>query len=169
MAGSNYFYTSIDSPLGRLYLAGSSIGLCRVDFSQMSETSFVSSLEKEFKVKFQKSDTFFTKTIQQLKDYFKGNRKSFDCKLDLSFGTPFQQKVWKTLLKIPYGETQSYQWVAQHIGKPLASRAVGQANGRNPIPIIVPCHRVVSADGGLGGFSSGIHNKKKLLKLEGAI
>ena len=161
------YYYSMPTPLGILYLAGSETGLCRVDFTAKSEKSFLKSIQSENKTIPIKSSQPFKKIIKQLQEYFSGTRKKFDIPLDLSSGTIFQQRVWKTLLTIPYGKTESYKSVAGQIKKPKATRAVGNANGKNPIPIIIPCHRVVSADGGLGGYSAGIHNKKKLLQLEG--
>ena len=107
------------------------------------------------------------KFSRQLQAYAAGKAIKFGCRLDLSAGTPFQQKVWRALQTIPRGETRSYAWVAKAIGKPKAARAVGAACGANPVPIIVPCHRVVASDGSLGGFSGGLALKKRLLKLEG--
>lgn len=106
--------------------------------------------------------------FRQLDDYFAGNRTEFDFPLQLD-GTPFQQSVWKELLKIPYGETISYQELAKRVGKPKASRAVGNANGKNPVCIVVPCHRVVRANGDLGGYAYGIAMKKSLLSIENKI
>jgi methylated-DNA-[protein]-cysteine S-methyltransferase len=91
----------------------------------------------------------------------------FDYPLDLTDATPFQRAVWAAMRTIPYGETQSYQWIARRIGRPRAARAVGNACGRNPVAIVQPCHRVVGYDGKLGGFSGGLDLKKALLKLEG--
>ena len=108
-----------------------------------------------------------TKKLQRLlKQYFAGKKVSFDLRLDLSSGTKFQQKVWLALKKIPYGETRSYRWIANQIGKPKAVRAVGNALGANPLPIILPCHRVIASDGTLGGFGGGLKWKRHLLKLE---
>jgi methylated-DNA-[protein]-cysteine S-methyltransferase len=98
--------------------------------------------------------------------YFSGARADFSDKLDFSGGSPFQRQVWQAARRIPYGETRSYQWVASQIGKPQAARAVGQALGKNPFPVIVPCHRVIASGGQLGGFTGGIKMKKRLLKLE---
>ena len=103
---------------------------------------------------------------RQLQAYAKGQPVKFDCRLDLSAGTTFQQKVWRALRTIPRGETRSYAWVAKKIGQPNATRAVGAACGANPIPIIVPCHRVIASDGSLGGFSCGLAIKRRLLALE---
>ena len=107
------------------------------------------------------------KQIQKILDrYFLGKKISQFPQLTMALGTPFQQRVWQTLQKIPYGETRSYAWVAQQIGNPKAARAVGSACGKNPIPIFIPCHRVVATSGALGGFSCGLAWKKFLLKLE---
>ena len=105
---------------------------------------------------------------RQLEEYFAGRRRQFDLPLDLH-GTEFQKRCWQELLKIPYGETRSYADVARAIGNPSAVRAVGLANGQNPIAIIVPCHRVIGSDGSLTGYGGGLETKRKLLELEGAL
>ena len=107
--------------------------------------------------------------IAQLKEYFAGKRDSFDLPLDLQGGTPFQQSVWKALLAIPPGRTTSYGVLSRNIGKPAAVRAVGAAVGRNPVSIIVPCHRVLGLDGSLTGYAGGLERKSALLQLEGAL
>ncbi len=104
--------------------------------------------------------------LSSLKEYVEGWRSTFDIPLDFLIGTPFQRRVWTVLQEIPYGTCVSYQWVARRIGKPNASRAVGNAIGRNPIPILIPCHRVIQKNGGLGGFSSGLSIKRTLLNIE---
>jgi methylated-DNA-[protein]-cysteine S-methyltransferase len=104
-------------------------------------------------------------TERQLREYFAGNRESFSIPLDMR-GTAFQQNVWKALLQIPFGQTRSYRDLAQQLGYPQAVRAVGAANGRNPLSIIVPCHRVIGASGKLTGFAGGLHTKAHLLELE---
>lgn len=106
---------------------------------------------------------------QQFESYFQGENIVFCIPLDIQEGTAFRRKVWQVLQRIPYGETRSYRWVAEQAGKPNAFRAVGQANAANPIPIIIPCHRVIQANGTLGGFSCGIKIKRELLKLEGVL
>ncbi len=111
--------------------------------------------------------TFFNVLQKELNLYFNGKLKTFDFPVHFLTGTNFEQKVWRTLQKIPYGETRSYSWVAEKIGNPRAVRAVGGANRKNLIPIIVPCHRVINANGELGGYSGGLSLKKKLLELEG--
>jgi len=108
------------------------------------------------------------KAQQELAEYFLGKRKQFQVKLDLD-GTDFQKRVWKELMRIPYGETRSYKDIAIRLKDPNASRAVGTANGKNPVCIIVPCHRVIAADGSLGGYSGGLNKKKVLLKVEGVL
>ena len=106
------------------------------------------------------------KTEQQLNEYFAGKRTRFELELDFT-GTEFQKEVWAALLEIPFGETRSYGEIARRIGRPKAVRAVGAANGRNPISIVAPCHRVIGASGKLTGFAGGLDNKLLLLKLEG--
>jgi methylated-DNA-[protein]-cysteine S-methyltransferase len=115
-----------------------------------------------------RSDGFFADLTERLKGYFAGQRPAFDDKLDLSAATAFQREVWQLARLIPYGETRSYGWLAEKLNKAGAGRAVGQALARNPLPVIVPCHRVVAKDGGLGGYSGGITRKKFLLRLESA-
>lgn len=106
------------------------------------------------------------KTARQLKEYFAGTRNCFELELDF-VGTDFQKQVWAALLTIPFGETRTYSQIAQQIGKPSAVRAVGAANGRNPISIVAPCHRVIGASGKLTGFAGGLEAKERLLRLEG--
>jgi len=105
----------------------------------------------------------------QLTDYLVGTRRSFDLPLDLSRGTSFQQKVWRTLRGISYGQLRSYQWVAARVGGSQYARAVGNAVGANPMPIVIPCHRIIAQDASLGGFSCGLPTKRKLLALEGTL
>ncbi len=112
------------------------------------------------------SPRLFDDLMERLKVYFSGGKAAFPDELDLSGATPFQREVWEATRLIPYGETRSYLWVAEQIKKPGAARAVGQALGRNPLAIIVPCHRVVASDGGLGGFGGGVEMKQDLLHLE---
>ncbi len=106
---------------------------------------------------------------QQLLAYLDGERREFSLPVDWSAGTTFQRKVWKAITKIPYGRLRSYQWVAMRVGGKQYARAVGMALGANPVPIVVPCHRIVAHDGSLGGFSCGLPLKRRLLKLEGTL
>jgi methylated-DNA-[protein]-cysteine S-methyltransferase len=108
----------------------------------------------------------FDDLIQCLRIYFGGHKTAFPDQLDLSGATPFQRQVWAATRHIPYGETRSYTWVAEQIGQPRAVRAVGQALGRNPLPVIIPCHRVITSNGQLGGYSGGVGWKRYLLNLE---
>jgi O-6-methylguanine DNA methyltransferase len=105
----------------------------------------------------------------QVLDYLAGKRETFDLPLDLSRGTSFQRQVWRTLLRVPYGKLRSYQWVAVRVGGRRYARAVGNAVGANPLPILIPCHRIVAQDASLGGFSGGLPTKRKLLTLEGTL
>jgi methylated-DNA-[protein]-cysteine S-methyltransferase len=107
--------------------------------------------------------------MERLRAYFAGHRADFPDRLDLSTATTFQRKAWEATRLIPYGETRSYKWVAEQIETPASARAAGQALGRNPLPIIIPCHRVLASNGGLGGFSGGLEMKKRLLRLENSV
>lgn len=161
------YYSSFSSPfLKKVFVASTSKGLCMIDFLT-SEKSFLKELKQLFSGDIVKDDRKNRKVLFQLKNYLKGRLKRFDCPLDLR-GTPFQKKVWSALAKIPYGKTRSYQEIAKSIGHPKAFRAVGNANGSNPIPIILPCHRVIESNGGLGGFGHGIRVKQLLLDFERA-
>ena len=148
----------IASPVGKLRLVASEKGLVAIDVR--SNTAYVETAQNA------SAQAILKKTKQQLDQYFAGKRTSFDVALDL-VGTEFQVKAWRALCRIPFGKTISYGQQAANIKKPKAFRAVGSANGKNPIPIIVPCHRVVASDGTLGGYSLGLKMKKQLLALEG--
>ncbi len=150
-------YAYFNSPLGKLLLTGDD-GLKSLHFP-IGKTRIEPEDDWEY------NEATFSEVIYQLDAYFKGKLQQFDLTLN-PVGTPFQNKVWQQLLKIPYGETISYGELANRIGNPNASRAVGMANGKNPISIIVPCHRVIGKDGSLTGFGGGIEIKKKLLELE---
>ncbi len=133
---------------------------------------FLNSKEKDPELlsstKLHSDDPYLFGAFNQLREYFAGERKKFNLPLDLE-GTDFQKKVWKELQKIPYGKTISYKALSEKIGNVKAIRAVGKANGQNPVAIIVPCHRVIGSDGNLTGYASGLDIKEKLLLLEGAI
>jgi len=152
------FYTTVESPVGPLLLAGDAQGLKSLSFEKSKRAERVQPQWKEDKAP-------FTEVIRQLRAYFGGKLKEFDVPLALE-GTQFQLSVWRSLQTIPYGQTISYGQLAQRIGNPRAVRAVGLANGCNPIPIIIPCHRVIGSNGSLTGFGGGLANKKKLLELE---
>jgi methylated-DNA-[protein]-cysteine S-methyltransferase len=150
-------YTQIDSPIGPLLLVGD---------GGLHELWFVKGRRpKQPHPQWKKNAKPFAAATQQLREYFAGRREDFDLPLVLH-GTPFQLSVWRNLQKIPYGQTISYLDLAREIGNPKAVRAVGLANGSNPIPIIIPCHRVIGSDGSLTGFGGGLPTKQKLLALE---
>lgn len=159
-------YTECSSPQGNLYMAATKRGLAGMWFTDQRHLPDVSSWQRREDVS---QVPMLQETQQQLETYFAGKLQQFDLPLDLSAGTPFQQAVWQALLKIPFGQTTSYSALSSSIGKPLAVRAVGTAIGRNPIGIIVPCHRVVGADGSLTGYAGGLHRKEAFLTLEGAL
>jgi len=164
---SRVVYTILASPLGPLGLAATPAGLCRLDTRLPGEAEFVARLTGQGGPP-RKSPSAFTQVARELEAYFSGSLRRFTVPLDLSAGTGFQRRVWRELLTIPYGETRSYQWLARAAGQPLGARAVGNANGKNPVYIIVPCHRVVLKNGGLGGYASGPDIKQALLDLEQA-
>jgi methylated-DNA-[protein]-cysteine S-methyltransferase len=161
-------WDTIESPLGPLYIAMSERGLCSVSFG-VSQADFLSGLDPLART--EQSPPALTLIAEQLQAYFAGARASFDLPLDLNQMTPFQRSVLQAARRIPSGTVWTYKQVAQVIDKPRASRAVGQALGRNPVPIVIPCHRVVASDGGLGGYSGGggLDSKRLLLRLEGAL
>ena len=159
------YYSSFNSPfLKRVFVASTEKGVCFVDFVR-TEKAFMKRLKGRFSGKIVRDDRRNKNVVNQLKKYLKGELQRFECKLDIR-GTPFQKKVWSALARIPYGRTRSYGDIAQAIGHPKAFRAVGNANGRNSIPLILPCHRVIESNGGLGGFGHGVKVKKQLLDLE---
>jgi methylated-DNA-[protein]-cysteine S-methyltransferase len=159
------YYASFCSPfLKNVFVASTTKGLCMVDFLT-SEKSFLKELKSLLPGEIIRDDRKNGKALSQIKRYLMGKLKRFDCSLDLR-GTPFQRKVWTALARIPYGSTRSYRDIAKSIGHPKAFRAVGNANGSNPIPIILPCHRVIESNGGLGGFGHGVKVKQQLLDFE---
>jgi O-6-methylguanine DNA methyltransferase len=161
------YYSSFDSPfLKKVFVASTEKGVCMVDFLK-SEKVFLKKLKGRFPGGIIRDDRKNRSALNQLRKYLNGEIQRFDCQLDLK-GTPFQKKVWSALIKIPYGQTRSYMEIAQAIGYPKAFRAVGNANGQNSIPLIIPCHRVIENNGGLGGFGHGVKVKKQLIDFEKA-
>lgn len=158
----------MDSPLGPLYMAASEDGLHNVTFG-VGEAAFLSGLDPLARTERDPDGLAFI--ARQLQAYFADPRFRFDLRLDLARLTPFQRSVLETARRIPPGSVWTYGQVARALGKPKASRAVGQALGRNPVPIVVPCHRVIASDGGLGGYSGGggLRSKALLLQLEGVM
>jgi methylated-DNA-[protein]-cysteine S-methyltransferase len=156
------------SPLGQLFVGVSRQGLCAVDFGR-GEADFLERFDRQARL--EKNPKAVAQAMAQLREYFSGARKHFSLPVDLSALTPFQRSVLDTACRIAPGKVWSYQRVAQAMGRPKSSRPVGQALGRNPIPIIIPCHRVIASDGGLGGYSggTGLKAKRWLLQHEGAL
>lgn len=152
------YYCYLNTPIGDLLLAGDETALSLVSFPQGAK-------RREPEPEWIYSEKPFAAARQQLTEYFEGQRKSFDLPLRPD-GTEFQLDVLRELQKIPYGTTVSYRDIAERIGRPKAVRAVGAANGRNPLPIIIPCHRVIGSSGDLTGFGGGLATKEALLRLE---
>ncbi|MGB7360575.1 MAG: methylated-DNA--[protein]-cysteine S-methyltransferase [Mycobacterium sp.] len=150
-------YRTMDSPVGTLTLAGSA--------GRLRHLRMVDQTYEPSRAGWEPDDTAFADAVSQLHEYFGGERTEFDLELEL-FGTEFQRRVWAALLTIPYGETRSYGQIARQLDTPGAFRAVGLANGHNPIGIIVPCHRVIGANGSLTGYGGGLERKKALLEME---
>lgn len=155
-------YVHIDSPVGPLLLAASDAGMHAIEFHESRHPA------RRGDDWLEGSHPLLRRAQAQLEEYFQGRRHGFDLPL-APRGTDFQQTVWRALATIPYGQTASYAQLAERIGRPTASRAVGAANGRNPLPIVLPCHRVIGADGSLTGFGGGLPTKRFLLELEGAL
>lgn len=150
-------WTYLQTPLGTLKIAGNGIALSEIGFEEMTLS------KKEFQV-----PDYIAFAQEQIEEYFDFNRKEFQLHIDLSFGTSFQQEVWKYILAIPYGKTVSYSKIADDLGDRKMIRAVGQAVGANKLALVVPCHRVVSAEGEMTGFAWGIDRKRRLLEIEKA-
>ena len=147
-------YQHLDTPIGTLRLASNGIQLLKIEFEGQYNNDVVET-----------SDAVLVNCAHQLTDYFAGKRQRFELAL-WTKGTPFQQAVWDALADIPYGELRSYKDIAHSINNPAAVRAVGAASGRNPLPIVVPCHRVIGSNGSLTGFAGGLEAKRVLLQLE---
>jgi methylated-DNA-[protein]-cysteine S-methyltransferase len=163
---TNLEYAAFKTDLGWAVLLASRMGLMGFVLPQATREKALSLLNIQLD-EATESDKQFQDLINRLQDYFRGKKAEFNDKLDLTAATSFQHRVWLAARTIPIGSVHSYGWIAQHIGQPEASRAVGQALGKNPLPVIIPCHRVLSATGNLGGFTGGLEVKIRLLKLEG--
>ena len=162
-------YTIIDSPVGKLLLSQSSKGLNNIIFENQIN-QFESIILKKYKKRQRliRDDQTLSKASYQLNEYFAGYRKFFELKLDLNL-PPFYYKALMAVKSIPYGEYRTYKEIAMIAGSPKAIRAAGSANAKNPIPIVIPCHRVLGSGGRLGGYGGGLNRKNFLLKLEGVI
>ena len=157
----------IASPIGPLELYGTNEGLMAIVFpkhSRMAVEAWIDRVIRQAKVV--GDEDGLEDAIGQLNEYFDGSRKTFDLSLDLR-GTSFQRRVWDAVAAVPYGQTRSYRDVACAVGQPKAVRAVGAANGANPLPLVIPCHRIIGSSGGLHGYGGGLDVKARLLELEG--
>jgi O-6-methylguanine DNA methyltransferase len=168
------FYTILESPIGPLFMAVSDRGMVALEFDKrLAGQQTIRPNPRDLRaensaVRFTESASAICVYARQLQEYFAGQRRHFDFPLDLR-GTGFQLACWQALLAIPYGETRSYADIARAVGRPQGFRAVGMANNRNPVAIVVPCHRVIASDGSLCGYGGGLEIKRKLLELEGAL
>jgi methylated-DNA-[protein]-cysteine S-methyltransferase len=151
-------YTHVDTPIGKLTVVAAGTGIRRILWE--GEAPPEGAVEG--------GSDILDAAVTQIREYFSGARTTFDLPLDLG-GTPFQQKVWRELGSIPFGTTISYGEQARRIGRPQAARAVGAANGRNPVPVVLPCHRVIGSGGGLTGFGGGLDTKRTLLRHEAEV
>lgn len=159
------FCAWVDSPFGPVFLARTAKGVCRVTFRR-SEDAILSDLEKHALLP-EMAPEKVERERKELEEYFGGKRKRFEAPIDLRWGTPFQRKVLEAASRIPFGECECYSGIAKSIGRPQAQRAVGNALGKNPVPIMIPCHRVVATGGGLGGYTGGLDIKRTLMEIEG--
>lgn len=154
--------------LGWVAIAGSDGKISRMDLPNPTREAAVQAVNEGNTAEFVETEHDFSGEAERIAAYFAGERVQFQCEFDLGSAGEFDRAVWAAACEIPYGEIVSYGDLAARIGKPLAARAVGSALGRNRIPVIIPCHRILRSDGGLGGFGCGLHWKTRLLELEGA-
>jgi O-6-methylguanine DNA methyltransferase len=161
-------YATFKSPVGEILATRTEKGLNFIAFPKSRWQRFLVALRRDDNIELKKDEKRFSSLKNDMKRYFTGKRVSFRQPLDLSGGTPFQKRVWKAMQKIPPGQTRSYGWLARRSGGKNKARAVGAACAANPIPIVVPCHRVIKSDGSLGGYGGGLGVKRKLLSVEKA-
>lgn len=170
-AQSFIYFDEMESPIGPLTILATNVGVCSIFFGWMEKSlpAIHAWLKKNgLKGELIRSEHQLKQAICELKEYFSRKRFEFTVPLHL-FGSSFQKKVWQEVCKVQYGETVSYKEIARRIGAPKAVRAVGGANNKNPIPIIIPCHRVIGSNGAMVGYGGGLKKKEALLKLEGAL
>ena len=163
------YYTTMQSPVGPLLLAATERGLVRVAFGGSADALRAELARRRVARPLVRSDDALAEPARQLEEYFAGRRRVFDLEPDLRFATPFQRLVLGAASSIPAGAVSTYGDIARSIGQPGASRAVGQALGHNPVPIVIPCHRVLAGGGGMGGYTGGLEIKKRLLAIEGVV
>jgi methylated-DNA-[protein]-cysteine S-methyltransferase len=161
-------YDLADSPVGPLLVAATGRGVCRIAFEPDGEAE-LDRLARLHGVRVLRSARPVERARRELADYFDGRRRAFDVSVDVAALSPFQRLVLEELARVPYGQTATYGALAARVGRPRAARAVGGALNRNPIPIVLPCHRVVGASGALVGYAGGLERKRALLALEGAL
>lgn len=161
-------YTTIDSPIGRLLIAATPLGLLRVAFESEGLDDVLGTLATRVSPRILEAPNRLESAARELDEYFAGQRRRFDLPLDFGLSTGFRQTVQRQLSSIGYGTTQSYGQIAASVGNPQAVRAVGSACATNPLPIVIPCHRVIRTDGSLGGYAGGLEAKTTLLRLEAA-
>ena len=160
------YHTIFASPIGKMHLGMTVRGLCCVAWNNSSWEEFLNTVKQRFAANLKSDESKFNGIKHEIAQYFTGKLKQFTTPVDLFILTPFQQKVLKAAQAIEFGTVRSYREIAVKTGCPGASRAVGNALGRNPVPIVIPCHRVIKTDGTLGGFSGGLDIKRYLLRLE---
>jgi methylated-DNA-[protein]-cysteine S-methyltransferase len=164
---SSLSYMGAEAPIvGRLWLATTEEGLCEIDFGG-DELVFVDRLDRLWGVRPQPDPASLSESVRQVQQYLHGQRSSFDLPLDLRLLRLFQRRVLEATLRIPRGQVTTYHALAVEVGRPRSARAVGRAQARNPIPLVIPCHRVIGSDGGLHGYGGGLEVKAALLRLEG--
>jgi methylated-DNA-[protein]-cysteine S-methyltransferase len=161
-------YDVVDSPVGELFVAVSDRGLCTISYDTDPEAK-LELLARRFGARVLRAPRAVDETRRELQEYFEGKRQRFDLEVDLRLSRDFGRAVLKELAAVPFGEVTTYGTLAARAGKPRAARAVGTIMNRNPIPIVLPCHRVVGANGSLVGYAGGLERKQQLLKLEGAV
>jgi methylated-DNA-[protein]-cysteine S-methyltransferase len=161
-------YDVVDTPVGELFVGVSDRGLCTISYSPEPE-QVVEHLARNFGTRILRSPRPVGEVVRQLDEYFDGKRRSFELDLDLRLTRDFGRTVLRELAQVPFGEVTTYGALAARSGKPTAARAVGTIMNRNPIPIVLPCHRVVGANGSLVGYAGGLERKQTLLRLEGAL
>jgi len=162
---SRVFCAWLDAPFGPVFLARTAKGICRLSFRR-SEDELLGELEGRSLLP-EMAQGKLERERRELGEYFQGKRRRFEVPIDLRWGTEFQRSVLQAASRIPFGERRSYAEVAKRLGRPKAQRAVGSALGKNPVPIVIPCHRVVASGGGIGGYTGGIDIKRTLMEIEG--
>ena len=165
-ADPTVYYSLLSTPFGKIGVAAGRRGIFRISLNEPNFASFRDLIQREYSGATLRQDKRFSSLAAKFRTYFSGQVLKSGNRINLREGTRFQQRVWHTLQSIPYGQTRSYRSIAESIGHPQSSRAVGNACGRNPLPILIPCHRVVKTDGQLGGFTGGVDLKRRLLALE---